>query len=220
MRQRHRAVLADQAVDDLVTEPDGIYLDATFGRGGHARPAAAGAGSARAADRARSRSAGRRGRAPRFADPRFHIEHTVVFTPRCRSLRSHGVGAIDGALLDHRHLVAADRRRPRAASLGATMARSTCGWTRHAVDCGRNGCARASIDELTQVIRNYGEERFAASDCKGDCGSPRGWAADSHHRRPCRARGRRDSPQEPRGRGTASGHADISGYTDSHQSRA
>ena len=34
---QHIPVLRDDLVDAVVTNPDGIYLDATFGRGGHAR---------------------------------------------------------------------------------------------------------------------------------------------------------------------------------------
>ncbi|HZY16217.1 MAG TPA: 16S rRNA (cytosine(1402)-N(4))-methyltransferase, partial [Ramlibacter sp.] len=34
---QHTTVLLDEAVDALVTQPDGTYVDATFGRGGHAR---------------------------------------------------------------------------------------------------------------------------------------------------------------------------------------
>ena len=79
---------------------------------------------------------------------------------------------------------------------------------------------RTSIDELTKVIRDYGEERFAAQVAKAivarrEAGQPIASTGDL-----AAARGSRDSPQEPRGRGTASGHSDISGYTDSHQSRA
>ena len=33
----HRTVLLAEAVDALAVKPDGIYVDATFGRGGHAR---------------------------------------------------------------------------------------------------------------------------------------------------------------------------------------
>ena len=31
----HNPVLLKQSVDDLVTRPDGIYVDCTFGGGGH-----------------------------------------------------------------------------------------------------------------------------------------------------------------------------------------
>ena len=34
---QHVPVLQDDLVDAVITDPDGIYLDATFGRGGHAR---------------------------------------------------------------------------------------------------------------------------------------------------------------------------------------
>ena len=34
---QHTTVLLNEAVDALVTKPDGTYIDATFGRGGHSR---------------------------------------------------------------------------------------------------------------------------------------------------------------------------------------
>ncbi|HZF78627.1 MAG TPA: 16S rRNA (cytosine(1402)-N(4))-methyltransferase, partial [Rubrivivax sp.] len=33
----HTTVLLSEAVQALVTRPDGIYVDGTFGRGGHSR---------------------------------------------------------------------------------------------------------------------------------------------------------------------------------------
>ena len=33
----HTTVLLHEAIDALVTNPDGIYVDGTFGRGGHTR---------------------------------------------------------------------------------------------------------------------------------------------------------------------------------------
>jgi len=33
----HQSVLLEQAIDALVTDPDGFYIDGTFGRGGHSR---------------------------------------------------------------------------------------------------------------------------------------------------------------------------------------
>jgi 16S rRNA (cytosine1402-N4)-methyltransferase len=33
----HVTVLLDEAVDSLAIKADGIYMDATFGRGGHSR---------------------------------------------------------------------------------------------------------------------------------------------------------------------------------------
>ena len=34
---QHRTVLLNEAVDGLITRADGIYMDGTFGRGGHSR---------------------------------------------------------------------------------------------------------------------------------------------------------------------------------------
>ena len=34
---QHKTVLLDEAVDALVWDPDGTYVDGTFGRGGHSR---------------------------------------------------------------------------------------------------------------------------------------------------------------------------------------
>ena len=33
----HQTVLLQEAVDALVTDPEGYYVDGTFGRGGHSR---------------------------------------------------------------------------------------------------------------------------------------------------------------------------------------
>ncbi|TNC93147.1 MAG: 16S rRNA (cytosine(1402)-N(4))-methyltransferase, partial [Thalassolituus sp.] len=33
----HTTVLLDETVDGCVTDPDGVYVDGTFGRGGHSR---------------------------------------------------------------------------------------------------------------------------------------------------------------------------------------
>ncbi|VEB45762.1 Ribosomal RNA small subunit methyltransferase H [Chromobacterium violaceum] len=33
----HRTVLLTEAVDALAIRPDGVYVDCTFGRGGHSR---------------------------------------------------------------------------------------------------------------------------------------------------------------------------------------
>jgi 16S rRNA (cytosine1402-N4)-methyltransferase len=37
MEYEHQSVLLQQAVEALVTDPDGFYIDGTFGRGGHSR---------------------------------------------------------------------------------------------------------------------------------------------------------------------------------------
>ena len=37
MRIKHIPVLLDKSIDQLITDPNGIYVDCTFGRGGHSR---------------------------------------------------------------------------------------------------------------------------------------------------------------------------------------
>jgi 16S rRNA (cytosine1402-N4)-methyltransferase len=37
LRIKHIPVLLDQSIDQLITDPNGIYVDCTFGRGGHSR---------------------------------------------------------------------------------------------------------------------------------------------------------------------------------------
>lgn len=37
MRIKHIPVLLEQSIDQLITDPNGIYVDCTFGRGGHSR---------------------------------------------------------------------------------------------------------------------------------------------------------------------------------------
>src|SRR5579871_607350 len=34
---KHQSVLLDEVIQNLAIEPDGVYVDATFGRGGHAQ---------------------------------------------------------------------------------------------------------------------------------------------------------------------------------------
>ena len=33
----HNPVLLDRSVADLITDPDGVYVDVTFGGGGHSK---------------------------------------------------------------------------------------------------------------------------------------------------------------------------------------
>ncbi|MGZ9032581.1 MAG: 16S rRNA (cytosine(1402)-N(4))-methyltransferase, partial [Burkholderiaceae bacterium] len=94
----HRSVLATPAAEHLLTAPDGIYVDATFGRGGHSRlilSRLAAQGRLIALDRDASAVAA----AQAISDPRFHIEHTA-FSHLRGTLRSHGIEAVNGVLLD------------------------------------------------------------------------------------------------------------------------
>ncbi len=94
----HRSVLAAQAVAHLVTDPDGTYVDATFGRGGHARlilQALGPSGRLLALDRDPAAVAA----AADITDPRFHIEHTT-FSRLEATLAAQGIDRVHGVLLD------------------------------------------------------------------------------------------------------------------------
>jgi 16S rRNA (cytosine1402-N4)-methyltransferase len=97
---QHTTVLLTEAVDAVVQRPDGIYVDGTFGRGGHSRallerlspvgrligfdkdPEAVVAGQALAA-----------------TDPRFSILHES-FADMPGALAELGISQVDGLLLD------------------------------------------------------------------------------------------------------------------------
>ncbi|AYY57932.1 16S rRNA (cytosine(1402)-N(4))-methyltransferase RsmH [Burkholderia multivorans] len=155
---QHRTVLLDEAVESLVTRPDGIYVDGTFGRGGHSRAVLARLGPAgrliafdkdpRAIETAQA-----------MADARFSIVHDSFASMR-GALAARGIEKVSGVLLDlgvsspqvddpaRGFSFRADG--PLDMRMDPTRGESAAEWL-----------ARASLQELTEVIRDYGEERFA-----------------------------------------------------------
>jgi len=159
----HRTVLALPAVEHLLTDPAGTYADATFGRGGHSRlilQRLAPQGRLIALDRDPAAVAA----AADITDPRFHIEHTA-FSCLQATLQALGVASLDGVLLDlgvsSPQIDAAERGfswrgdGPLDMRMDTTRGETAAQWL-----------ARVSVAELTRVIRDYGEERFAASVAK------------------------------------------------------
>jgi 16S rRNA (cytosine1402-N4)-methyltransferase len=150
-------------LDLLLTDLDGVYVDATFGRGGHSRLILKRLGT-----RGRLIALDRDPQAIEVArsidDPRFHVEHTP-FSRLQSMLATLSIARVQGVLLDlgvsspqiddaqrgfsWRHAGPLDMRMD--PSRGETAAE----WLAH-----------ASIEEMTRVIRDYGEERFAASIAK------------------------------------------------------
>ena len=161
--QAHAPVLAARVIDLLLTDLDGVYVDATFGRGGHSRLILK-----RLSTRGRLIALDRDPHAVEEArlidDRRFHVEHTP-FSRLQSTLQALSIARVQGVLLDlgvsspqiddaqrgfsWRHEGPLDMRMD--PSRGETAA----AWL-----------TRASIEEMTRVIRNYGEERFAASIAK------------------------------------------------------
>ncbi|MGI4785112.1 MAG: 16S rRNA (cytosine(1402)-N(4))-methyltransferase, partial [Janthinobacterium lividum] len=95
---RHQTVLLDEAVDALIWRDDGIYIDGTFGRGGHSRLILErlGPGGRLVAfdkDPAAISEAGT------IQDARFAIEHDS-FAQMAQCLDARGVERVAGVLLD------------------------------------------------------------------------------------------------------------------------
>lgn len=94
----HRPVMLEACVEGLAIRPDGVYVDGTFGRGGHSARILAKLGPAGrllATDRDPAAVAVGRG----WRDGRFAIEQSR-FSDLCAVLDAHGIGGIDGVLLD------------------------------------------------------------------------------------------------------------------------
>src|SRR5687767_14421430 len=95
---QHTTVLLHEAVDALVTAPDGVYVDGTYGRGGHSRlilQRLSPQGRLLAIDRDPDAVAHASQGAARVTDPRFRIEH-AAFAELPNVLARHALSDIDG----------------------------------------------------------------------------------------------------------------------------
>ncbi len=154
----HTTVLLDEAVQALAIKPDGIYVDGTFGRGGHSKKILAALGAkGRLIAFDRDLSAIESSKA--IEDARFSMVHSH-FAGMQNELADLGIGKVDGILLDlgisspqvdvaergfsFRFDAPLDMRMDQ--SRGQTVA---------------DYLAIATEQHLAEVIKNYGEERFA-----------------------------------------------------------
>jgi 16S rRNA (cytosine1402-N4)-methyltransferase len=164
----HTTVLLNEAVDALVTSPDGVYLDGTYGRGGHARlllQRLTARGRLVAIDRdVQAVEAASTNEATRVTDPRFSIHHTS-FAHMAATLAAQGVSKVDGLLLDLGVSSPQIDDPARGFSFrfdGPLDMRMDTTRGESAADF----LARADERQLTEVIRDYGEERFALQVAK------------------------------------------------------
>ncbi len=154
----HNPVLLDEAVAALAIKAEGVYVDATFGRGGHSLRILAELGA-----RGRLVALDRDPAAETFAgtwrDPRFSF-HRAWFSELPQVLDRDGIAAIDGLLLDlgvsspqlddpkRGFSLRADG--PLDMRMDPTRGTSAAQWL-----------AQVTAGELREVIADYGEERFA-----------------------------------------------------------
>jgi 16S rRNA (cytosine1402-N4)-methyltransferase len=164
---RHTTVLLDEAVSAVLSTPDGIYVDGTFGRGGHAR-ALLGRLSPRgrlvAFDKDPDAVAAAGSGETRVDDPRFSIRH-ASFAAMRGELEALGIQRVHGVLLD------LGVSSPQIDDPARGFSFRFDGPLDMRMDPTRGESAAeflARADErlIAQVIRDYGEERFAVQVAK------------------------------------------------------
>ena len=154
----HRTVLMREAVEALAVKPSGIYVDGTFGRGGHARAILERLGPdgrLLALDRDLQAIASAR----QINDQRLMVEHRP-FAELGEAVRQAGFGSVDGVLLD----IGVSSPQIDEGGRGFSFRFDAALDMRMDTSQGETAAsflARADIKEITEVIRNYGEERFA-----------------------------------------------------------
>ena len=158
---QHVTVLLQEAVDALVTNPAGFYVDGTFGRGGHSALVLqhlSPEGHLMGIDKDVSAIAVAN---ERFADDaRFEIAHGS-FAELAELIEARGMtGKVDGVLLDlgvsSPQLDEAERGfsfqndGPLDMRMDQTRGQSAADWVNNATE-----------EEIARVIKEFGEERFA-----------------------------------------------------------
>jgi len=155
---QHIPVLLEEAVDALAIKPAGVYVDGTFGRGGHSRKILSllgDTGRLIALDRDLSAIAV----AGEMKDARFSILHRH-FSEMSEALREIDVTKVDGILLD----IGISSPQIDQGERGFSFRFD--GPLDMRMDQSRGQTAAeflgvVSEQQLTGVIKEYGEERFA-----------------------------------------------------------
>ena len=155
---QHRTVLLREAIAALAVKPSGTYLDGTFGRGGHSRAILEQLGPdgrLLALDRDPQAVAAAR----EISDSRFAVAHRC-FGELAAAAAQAGVGPVDGLLLD----IGVSSPQIDEAQRGFSFRFDAPLDMRMDTTQGETAAdflALADIREITEVIRDYGEERFA-----------------------------------------------------------
>jgi 16S rRNA (cytosine1402-N4)-methyltransferase len=162
---QHTTVLLHEAIDALVGTPDGVYVDGTFGRGGHARlllTRLSPRGRLIALDRDPEAVAAA-GELQR-AEPRFSILH-ANFAQMREALASMGITKVNGVLLD----LGVSSPQIDNPARGFSFRFDAPLDMRMDTSRGESAAqflARADERQLSEVIKDYGEERFARQIAK------------------------------------------------------
>lgn len=159
----HVTVLLDEAVAALSIKSDGVYVDGTFGRGGHSRAILAQLGpKGRLIAFDRDPAAIAAGAA--IDDARLSLIHEP-FSEFAPTLERLGITHVDGVLLD----LGVSSPQLDDASRGMSFRFDAPLDMRMDTSRGETAAewlARASASEIAKVVREYGEERFANAIAK------------------------------------------------------
>ncbi len=176
MTLAHTTVLLAEAVDALVTRDDGCYVDGTFGRGGHARAILQRLGTAgRLIGFDKDPQAIAVGEALAAGDARFAIRH-ASFAAMRDELAAMGIRQVHGVLMD----LGVSSPQIDDPARGFSFRFDAPLDMRMDTTRGETAAdflARADERTLTEVISDYGEERFArpiarALVARRDAGDP------------------------------------------------
>lgn len=157
----HLPVLLNEAVDALAIKADGIYIDGTFGRGGHSRAILAKLSSqGRLLAFDKDPSAIVEGERLAENDSRFEIEQ-CSFTELAEKVNSRvWQGKVDGVLLD----IGVSSPQLDEAERGFSFSKDGPLDMRMNPDAGLSAAqwlAEAEMTEIANVLKTLGEERFA-----------------------------------------------------------
>lgn len=158
--REHQPVLLDEVLAALNIRPDGVYVDGTFGRGGHAGAVLARLneqGRLLAFDKDPAAVAAAR---ERFAgDARFAIEHGAFTMLETVAQREGLTGRINGVLLDL-GVSSPQLEDPARGFSFQSDGPLDMRMNTQAGESAADWLARADEREISAVIRDYGEERF------------------------------------------------------------
>lgn len=157
----HRAVMANEVVEALRIDPRGLYVDTTFGRGGHSAAVLAQLGeTGRLIALDRDPAAVAAGR-ERFADePRIKLVQRRFSTVEALLAELDAVGHVDGLIADlgvaspqlddPARGFSFTREGPLDMRMDPSSGESAAAWL-----------ATASEADIRDTLRDFGEERFA-----------------------------------------------------------
>jgi 16S rRNA (cytosine1402-N4)-methyltransferase len=156
----HETVLLKEAVDALITKLEGVYVDGTFGRGGHSAEVLKRlARQGRLIGIDKDPQAIEAGQQLMKQDSRFQIVQGS-FADAPKFLQLQGFGKIDGVLLD----LGVSSPQLDQSERGFSFMRDGYLDMRMNPEQGQSAAqwlARAAESEIASVLKEFGEERFA-----------------------------------------------------------